>query len=157
MCLARLPPYPNCSQDTILPHPSSFQSSSFFLCNNHQVQPVLPKYCWICSSLQGCSRVPRENWHSFPLQLPIVVDLSDQGGLHDRLPSFCWGFVWLGLTKVLCMLAQPLWVRTYSCPVVSKGHCSCIVTHNADPNTFCSLSCDDSWVFGGRDVTYMSP
>lgn len=30
MCLAHLSPYPNCSQDTILPHPSSFQSSSSF-------------------------------------------------------------------------------------------------------------------------------
>lgn len=72
----------NVSGSSSPPTPTAPRTPSFhthqtlnpLLCfNNHQVQPVLPKYCQLCSSLQGCSRVPGKTDSPFPCSYQLSL------------------------------------------------------------------------------------
>lgn len=68
-----------------------------------------PKYSWICSlSLEHGRFISgytvRENWPFLPWHLRTASSSSAR-----------WDLVWLGLTQLLCMLSQPLWVHICCC------------------------------------------
>lgn len=124
--------YTMCS-DCILPaSPNSFQTHALSYSPSlhpslHQGQLVPSRYSWMCGlppergTYQGYTL--RENWSFLSRQLTLANSSSARGRPLCQLPTPCWGLVCHGLTRVLCVLWQVLWVHMCGCPAVSGRHC----------------------------------
>lgn len=85
----------------------------------------------------------RYSWRKLSLPL-LTIAHSSRFQLRFLFPSPCEDLVWLWLSRVSCMLSQPLWIRICSCPVVSRRCRSLVVIHQPwHIHAFCPLFCDD--------------